>query len=292
MDVEALDRMVGEAIEQGYKPFHITSLSGTTVLGGYDDTRAINAIAKKYGVWHHVDTCWGGFLQWASPEKKGTLFDGVELVDSLAFNPHKGWGVPQQCSALIVNGHPGILHASNSSGAGYLFQESPTAKYDIGDKTIFCGRRADSMKLFMTLRKHGKKGLRALADRALDNSRYMVELLKSKPNYTLAHEPMATNICFWYIPPYYMEHPDEWNDDAKIAVHKYMYKAQKEKGAILVQHNPLPADQNDTGKDIPNMFRLVIKGEKSDFTDMDFILEEIERLGKDITPELLATEEY
>ena len=95
MDPEALDRAIEKEIAKGNKPFQIVSLSGTTALGGFDDAVAINAIAKKYDIWHHVDTCWGGFLAWASPEKRGSLFDGVELADSIAFNPHKGWGIPQ-----------------------------------------------------------------------------------------------------------------------------------------------------------------------------------------------------
>lgn len=179
------------------------------------------------------------------------------------------------------------------SGAPYLFYDHPTAKYDIGDKTLFCGRRADGVKLFLSLKKHGIDGMRKIANRALDNARYITEQINARPNFEMVHEPMSVNICFWYTPPYYMENPEEWNDEAKNLVHKYLYKAQQVHSPILIQYNPLPKNSSDElEKDLPNMFRLVIKSEQNNFDDMDFLLNTIEDLGKDITPELLATEEY
>lgn len=127
MEAADLEAKVEQEIAKGNKPFFIMSLSGTTVLGGFDDHVAINKIAKKHGIWHHIDACWGGFLAWADEDKKGSMFNGSELADSVAMNPHKGWGVPQQCAALMTNGHKDALKAANASGAEYLFVESPTA---------------------------------------------------------------------------------------------------------------------------------------------------------------------
>ena len=68
-------------------------MAGSTVMGSFDDNNKLSEIAKKYGMWHHVDACWGGFL--AFSEKHGKkLFDGIEKVDSISINAHKGFGVP------------------------------------------------------------------------------------------------------------------------------------------------------------------------------------------------------
>jgi len=61
-------------------------------MGSFDDQAAISAICKKYGLWHHVDACWGGYLAFSNKNKY--LFDGVEKADSISINPHKGLGVP------------------------------------------------------------------------------------------------------------------------------------------------------------------------------------------------------
>jgi len=36
---------------------------------------------------------------------------------------------------------------------------------------------------------------------------------------------------------------------------------------------------------MPSFFRLTLKSEKSTIEDMDYLLEEIDRMGQDITPE-------
>lgn len=44
----------------------------------------------------------------------------------------------------------GILQQSNATNASYLFQpDRLNAEYDIGDKTIQCGRRGDAFKLWL-----------------------------------------------------------------------------------------------------------------------------------------------
>lgn len=108
MDVEGLEKAIQAEIEKGNKPFFLNSVAGSTVMGSFDDHHALNALCRKYGMWHHVDACWGGFLV-LSEEHKKNLFDGIDKVDSLSFNPHKGLGVPGQCSLLITNKKKGAL---------------------------------------------------------------------------------------------------------------------------------------------------------------------------------------
>ena len=58
-------------------------------------------------------------------------------------------GMPLQCSVLLT-AHADILKQTNASGAAYLFQpDKLNAEYDLGDKTIQCGRRPDAFKLWL-----------------------------------------------------------------------------------------------------------------------------------------------
>jgi len=281
MDVRALEEAIEKDIADGYTPFFVVGLSGTTVLGSFDDQEAIAAIAKKHNIWHHIDACWGGFLNWADDDKKGSLFRGVEKADSISFNPHKGWGVPQQCAAIITNGNTNALRAANQSGAEYLFVDSPTAEYDIGDKSLQCGRRTDGIKLYLTLKKHGLDGLRKIANNSLDLAGYVIDRIREHPGFEMVHEPMGTNVCFWFIPPYYRDHPAEWTDEAKRLVHKHLYVAQQKHGACLICVTPLDS--------VPEFLRLVLKSGKIDESDMDFLLDEIDRLGREMNPRTLET---
>jgi len=62
MDHVALEKLIEAEIAKGNKPFFLNSVAGSTVMGSFDDHHALSAICKKYGMWHHVDACWGGFL--------------------------------------------------------------------------------------------------------------------------------------------------------------------------------------------------------------------------------------
>ena len=128
----------------------MNSVAGTTVMGSFDDHHATADICQKYGLWHHIDACWGGFLLFSDMHKE-RLFSGAERAHSISINPHKGFGVPIQCSLLLTNNKKDALKKSNSSGAEYLFHETDYSKYDLGDKTLSCGRHADSFKLWLSL---------------------------------------------------------------------------------------------------------------------------------------------
>lgn len=73
---------------------------------------------------------------------------GSELVDSIAWNPHKMLGAPLQSSPFITK-HKGLLHEANSAAARYLFQQDKfyDMTYDTGDKSIQCGRKVDAFKV-------------------------------------------------------------------------------------------------------------------------------------------------
>mmetsp|Transcript_18073 Transcript_18073/g.30841 ORF Transcript_18073/g.30841 Transcript_18073/m.30841 type:complete len:469 (+) Transcript_18073:27-1433(+) len=197
---EKLEEALKAEIEKGNKPFFVNTLAGSTVMGGFDDQNAISAICKKYGVWHHIDACWGGYLVFSN-KLKTTLFAGAEKADSISINPHKGLSVPTQCSLLLTNNKKDALRKSNHSGAEYLFHETEYSKYDIGDKTLSCGRRGDGLKLWMCMQRNGLEGFRAKADDAMEKSVYITNQIKKQPEkFTMVNEPQATNICFWYIP--------------------------------------------------------------------------------------------
>jgi len=103
---------------------------------------------------------------------------GCEKADSIAFNPHKGLGTPSQTCLLLTNNKKHALRKANTSGAEYLFHETEYSQYDIGDKTLSCGRRADGFKLWLSAKKHGIEGFRKIADAAYDKTMYITKLIK------------------------------------------------------------------------------------------------------------------
>lgn len=105
MMVSDLEAQIARAVKEGAAPLMVSATAGTTVMGAFDPLRSIAQVCKKYGLWFHVDAAWGGGSL-ISRKHRG-LLDGVELADSVTWNPHKLFAAPQQCSTLLLR-HEGL----------------------------------------------------------------------------------------------------------------------------------------------------------------------------------------
>ncbi|OCT76335.1 glutamate decarboxylase 1 isoform X1 [Xenopus laevis] len=271
-----LEDKIQKAERQGQHPFYVSATAGTTVFGAFDPLVSIADICKRYGLWMHVDAAWGGGLLLS--KKHRHKLNGIERANSVTWNPHKIMGVPLQCSAILI-WQKGLLQSCNEQCADYLFQMDKhyDTSYDTGDKTIQCGRHVDVFKFWLMWKAKGTCGFELQINKILELAEYLYNKLKSKPNFELVFhdKPECTNVCFWYIPPSLEHAPrdEEWN--AKLHKVAPQIKARMmEEGTVMVGYQP----QGDK----PNFFRMVISNPASKKSDIDFLLEEMERLGKDL----------
>ncbi|KAJ8924799.1 hypothetical protein NQ315_000953 [Exocentrus adspersus] len=275
MDVNHLEQEVGRALSEGGVPFMVSATAGTTVIGAFDPLEQIAGVCEKYGLWFHVDAAWGGGALVSKRHRR--LLAGIERADSVTWNPHKLLTAPQQCSTLLLR-HEGILSASHSANAAYLFQKDKfyDTTYDTGDKHVQCGRRADVLKFWFMWKAKGTSGLERHIDKVFENSKFFVDTIKRRPGFELViEEPECTNICFWYIPPSLRDaksHPDYREKLHKIAP-KIKERMMKE-GNMMVTYQ--------AQKDLPNFFRIVFQNSGLEKTDMLYFIDVFERLGKDL----------
>ncbi len=110
-------------------------------------------------------------------------------------------GLPLQCSVILTR-QKGHLYRCNSMKADYLFHPTADVQYDVGDQTLQCGRRVDTLKLFLSWKAHGDQGFRFRIERALENAQYFADLIKALPeSFELVQEPTSVSVGFWCIPP-------------------------------------------------------------------------------------------
>ncbi|XP_072933330.1 glutamate decarboxylase 1 [Epargyreus clarus] len=205
MITEELEKSIQKTITKGKHPVMVNATAGTTVLGAIDDLEEIADVCKKYGVWMHVDACWGGSL--ILSKKYKSRLKGIERADSISWNPHKMAGAPLQCSLYLVR-ERGLLHAANAAAAQYLFQQDKfyDVSYDTGDKSIQCGRKIDAFKLWMMWKARGDIGLNQLTDHVMKTAEFCLETVRQKPGFQLVTERLqCPNVCFWYIPKFMRE---------------------------------------------------------------------------------------
>lgn len=162
--------------------------------------------------------------------------------------------------------------------ADYLFQQDKhyDVSYDTGDKVIQCGRHNDIFKLWLMWRGKGDTGYENHVNHLMEMSNYLVEQIKARGNkFHLLLEPEMVNVSFWYIPTRLRDVPHDANKIAELGKITPRLKARMmNAGTLMIGYQPLG--------DIPNFFRNIISNPGVQKKDVDFLLDELDRLGHDL----------
>src|SRR5262245_13753959 len=154
----SLARLVRKDIAAGRVPSVVVATVGSTSSAAVDPVRAIGEIARRYGLFYHVDAAWAGSAAIA-PEHR-TAFDGLELADSVVTNPHKWMGVNFDCTLLYIRDVPSWLE-SFALTPEYLKSVHDQSVVNYRDWGIPLGRRFRAIKLWFVLRSDGAEVIRA-----------------------------------------------------------------------------------------------------------------------------------
>ena len=137
----------------------VVSAVGTTGTTAVDPVRAIGEIARFHGLWHHVDAAYAGTAM-ICPEFRHHQ-DGLELVDSYTFNPHKWMFTNFDCSLFYVADRAPLLEALSILPPYLLNKATESGQViDYRDWHVPLGRRFRALKLWFVLRSYGAEGLR------------------------------------------------------------------------------------------------------------------------------------
>uniref|UniRef100_A0A8C1YWV3 Zgc:163121 n=1 Tax=Cyprinus carpio TaxID=7962 RepID=A0A8C1YWV3_CYPCA len=273
MILSELNSSIETAKSKGLVPFYVNATAGTTVYGAFDPLNEIADICKHHGLWMHVDAAWGGGLLLSN--KHRVKLQGIERAHSVTWNPHKMMGVPLQCSTILVK-KKGLLQECNQLCAEYLFQPDKhyDVSYDTGDKSIQCGRHVDVFKLWLMWKAKGSEGFEAQINHCLENAEYLYYKLKRRSDFQLVFKgkPEHSNVCFWYLPKRLQSIlPSPERDRELHMVAPKIKTKMMEEGFTMIGYQPL--------EDKVNFFRCVFSNPATQREDVDFLIDEIVRLG-------------
>ncbi|GFR84952.1 glutamate decarboxylase 1 [Elysia marginata] len=256
MDMNHLQDQIAAVRHSGGDVIMVNATCGTTVLGAYDPVEEMAEICGQFGIWLHCDCAWGGGALLSRDYRH--LVAGIHRADSVTWNPHKMMGVPLQCSAFLTR-HKGVLKSCNSLNAAYLYQKDKhyDVTFDTGDLSIQCGRHNDIFKLWLMWRSKGDQGFEEQMNKNFELAVYLRDKVKERPGFHLVLEEVLT---FTYT---YIE-----------SVAPTLKARMMECGSLMVQYQPL-------GK-LPNLFRVAVSNPALTRQDLDFLLEEMDNLGRDI----------
>jgi aromatic-L-amino-acid decarboxylase len=164
LNVQQLETAIKEDLESGKKPFCVVATAGTTSSGAIDDIPRIHEICRRYNIWLHVDGAYGAAVLFSNRHRG--LVQGIEQADSVTFDPHKWLAMPF-AAGLLLTRHPEVLERTFSVACPYL-QKAPAGTLpDNRNISAQWSRRMNSLKLWLTLRVHGRRAYERLIDRQM-----------------------------------------------------------------------------------------------------------------------------
>src|SRR6267143_4083067 len=108
--VDLLRAAIERDRREGRLPFCIVGIAGTTSTGVIDPLPELAEIARENDCWFHVDAAYGGGLAFSGRQK--ARLTGIELANSITFDPHKWMFVPFACGTTLVRDGGNVLRDS------------------------------------------------------------------------------------------------------------------------------------------------------------------------------------
>src|ERR1051325_7517784 len=197
---EALRKAIAKDREAGRVPSCIVGVAGTTSTGVIDPLEELAEIARENRCWYHVDAAYGGPLAF-SPKHKDML-RGINLADSITFDPHKWMFVPFSCGATLVRAGGRVLRDAFDMSPEYLSEDRGGAdvEFDFFRYGQMGTRRFNSLKLWMALKFMGRECYAKTVERHIELTQYLARQIDALDGFKRVGEVETAVCCFRVLP--------------------------------------------------------------------------------------------
>jgi aromatic-L-amino-acid decarboxylase len=288
MDPATLRDAIASDLAAGLRPFYICATVGTTSSTAIDPVRAIGEIAHRHTIWLHVDAAHAGAAA-ICPEFRH-LLDGVDLADSLCFNPHKwlltnfdcdlfwtsdrasleralsitpeylrttaspgGTGVPP-----VTSGGTGVPPVSAApaepdpppSAGTGATSVPPFDPVDLRDWQVPLGRRFRALKLWFVLRRYGAANLRAHVREHVRLAALFESWVRADARFELLAPRTLNLVCFR------LKGPSGGDGPTTDMVNRNLLNRLNASGKIYLTHTVLPRRPHGPDGPPPSAFTL------------------------------------
>jgi len=193
----ALEEAIRADLANGLRPCAVAACVGGTATASIDPVREIAEVARRHGLWLHVDAAMAGSAM-ILPECRW-MWDGIEGADSLVINAHKWLGAPFDCSLYYVRDEQHLLRVM-STNPSFLQSSVDGQVRNLRDTGIPLGRRFRALKLWFLIREQGVSGLRARLRRDIENARALAITVGDTPGWKVVAPVHLQTVCVRHEP--------------------------------------------------------------------------------------------
>ncbi|MEU0182570.1 aminotransferase class V-fold PLP-dependent enzyme [Streptomyces sp. NPDC006207] len=185
---------VRAVLAAGGGPALLVATAGTTDSGDIDPLPELARVARQYGARLHVDAAYGGSLLFS--DREAVRLAGLREAETVTLDLHKlGW---QPVAAGVLAVREAALLRPLDHRADYLNAADDTEAGfpDLLGRSLRTSRRPDVLKIAVTLRALGRRGLGGLVEAVCDHARYLADLVERHPALTLRARPAVSTVLF------------------------------------------------------------------------------------------------
>lgn len=222
MKPDALEAAILADKAAGHLPAGVIACVGGTSVGATDDVAAVCEIARRHGLYVHVDAAWAGTAM-ICPEYRH-YWAGAEAADSIVFNPHKWLGAQFDCSAHFIR-NPDEVVQTLAIRPEYLKTHGKSGLINYSEWSVPLGRSFRALKVWFLLREAGLENLRAMVRNHVALAEHLARRMEQAPCFEIVTQPMLSLFSFRHLPPgggdidaHNRALVDRINDDGRIYV--------------------------------------------------------------------------
>jgi len=201
MQVEGLEQAIADDLNQDLRPWLIVAAAGTTDTGAIDPLPEIAEVARKHGLWLHIDGAYGAMFALCEPGRR--VLKGMELSDSLTLDPHKGLFMPCGLGALLVRRGEDLLKAYRYDA--HYMQDRPAlaslSETSPSELSPELTRPFRGLRLWLSLKLIGLKAFRAALEEKLLLAQYFYDQIRREPRVEIGPSPDLSIVIFRFVPP-------------------------------------------------------------------------------------------
>ena len=198
MRPDALAAALADDLDGGRVPFFCCATAGTTSSLAFDPVARLADVCAAGGVWLHVDGAMAGSAA-VCPELRW-VNEGLDRVDSYAFNPHKWLFTNFDCTCFWVADRSSLLAALSILPEYLRNQASESgAVIDYRDWQLPLGRRFRALKLWFVIRHYGAEGLAHHVRRHVELATELARWVEADDRFELAAPPRLGLVCLRHV---------------------------------------------------------------------------------------------
>ena len=201
---------VAEAIARdraaGLTPLAISAVAGSTNTGSVDLIEDLAALARREGLWFHVDAAYGAAARFSA--RDSARVGPLHLADSVTVDPHKWFFQAYDIGALAVRdgsllertfgGRRPEYYRGGETGDDRAAEERQLNFYKLGFEGT---RRLRALKLWMSWKHIGTEGFGRLVEANIDLAALLARRCADSDDFeALPADPELSVVCFRHLP--------------------------------------------------------------------------------------------